>query len=741
MTDEELLKEALERFDQSEAAYSEWRREAAVDLEFVTDRQWSETARSTRELSGRPCYTADRLTPAVRMIVNENRQNRPSIKVSPKSGGDEDTAHVITGLIRDIESVSNADTAYDVASEYSVKCGLGYFRLGTEYESDDTFDQSLRITAVNDPLTVYPDPSHAETDGSDMEYCFVVKDLAEETYRRLYGSTKLAALPSWKGSESPGPWAGPGSVRVAEYFYREHEEKALYHVARFRLNSIGELQYDEEAVTDVKPTDEEIESKAVLLLNTRTVDVVKVKCCVLNGKEVISKTEFPGSHIPVFMVKGEETFVRGKRVTMGAIRRARDAQRIVNFCLSSQMEALDLSTKAPWIGAAGQFDGYEKEWQQSNSRSYAYLEYNQRDADGKDAPPPFRGTADVPIGAINTTRLAADADIDKITGIFDAARGERSNETSGVAIIARKQQSNVSTLNYYDNLVRAIRHLGRVIVAALPTFYDTQRVVRVLKPTGEQEMVAINSYLEDGKKHDFSCGEYGVLVKTGASYSTKREQLVEDGMGIIAAYPAAAPLIADLLVSASDFEGARDLAARLKTQVPPEVLAATGEDGSVKGDPKQALAAAQGQLAKQGKDLEAVNAHAAELEEQIAQLQQEMKMLALKRDVELHKIDVEYTLKAQELAINESEIELSFLSGQQKNELARRQLDLQEKSMQIQAVGVAAKVADSVQSAEEKYLERSRDKTIATISDVKPLPFDVSGIIADKDPTNNLDQP
>lgn len=739
MTDEELLQEALERFDISESAYSEWRREANIDLEFCTDQQWTDLARRTREETGRPCFTADRLTPAVRMIVNENRQNRPSIKISPKNGGDEDTAYVITGLIRDIESVSNADMAYDVASEYSVKCGLGYFRLVTEYESDDTFDQSLRIQAVVDPLTVYPDPSHMESDGSDMEYCFVIKTLSEETYKRLYQKTELAKMTSWKGADlSFTGWVQPHAVRVAEYFYREHTEKELYHIARFKRNAVGELQYDEEAVVDVKPTDEEIESKEVLILNKRTVDTIKVKCCVLNGKEIISKSDFPGEHIPIFIVKGDETFVRGKRVTMGAVRRARDAQRIVNFCLSSQMEALDTSTKAPWIGAAGQFDGFEEQWRTSNSRAYAYLEYNVRDVDGKECPPPFRGTADVPIGAINTTRLAADADIDKITGIFDAARGERSNETSGVAIIARKQQSNVSTLNYYDNLVRAIRHLGRVIVAVLPTYYDTQRVIRVLKPTGEQELVAINTYLETGKKHDFSCGEYGVLVKTGASYSTKREQLVESGMGILNAYPAAAPLIADLLVSASDFEGARDLAARLKTQVPPEVLAATGEDGSIKGDPKQALAAAQGQLAKQSKDLEAMNAHAQELEQQLEQLQQEMKLEAMKRDVELHKINSEYTLKAQELAINESEIELSFLSGQQKNELARRQLDLQERTLQIKAVGVASQVADRVQTAEEKYLERSRDLTIETISDVKPLPLDMDAIISDKDPTNNL---
>ena len=52
--------------------------------------------------------------------------------------------------------------------------------------------------------------------------------------------------------------------------------------------------------------------------------------------------------------------------------------------------------------------------------------------------------------------------------------GNRSNETSGVAIEARKQESQNGTSIYADNVVKAVEQAGRVIVS-IPRIYDTER--------------------------------------------------------------------------------------------------------------------------------------------------------------------------------------------------------------------------------------------------------------------------
>lgn len=77
-------------------------------------------------------------------------------------------------------------------------------------------------------------------------------------------------------------------------------------------------------------------------------------------------------------------------------------------------------------------------------------------------------------------------------GIYDASLGARSNETSGVAINARKRKGDVSTFNYVDNLSRAIRHAGRILVDMIPHVYSKERIIRVIYQDGESDEVPIN---------------------------------------------------------------------------------------------------------------------------------------------------------------------------------------------------------------------------------------------------------
>jgi hypothetical protein len=189
--------------------------------------------------------------------------------------------------------------------------------------------------------------------------------------------------------------------------------------------------------------------------------------------------------------------------------------------------------------------------------------------------------------------LNASDDIKSITGIYDASLGARSNETSGRAIMARQREGDVSTFHFIDNLARAIRHTGRVIIDLIPHVYDAPRIVRVIGEDGSQTPQQINQPApeidkETGKPkvdeqgqtimalHDLTAGKYDLTVSTGPSYTTQRQETAEQMMMLIQAYPAAAPLIGDILVKSLDWKGADEIAERLKKMLPPQV---TGEQG------------------------------------------------------------------------------------------------------------------------------------------------------------------
>jgi hypothetical protein len=203
--------------------------------------------------------------------------------------------------------------------------------------------------------------------------------------------------------------------------------------------------------------------------------------------------------------------------------------------------------------------------------------------------------------------LSASDDMKAIMGLHDASLGAASNEISGRAILARQREGDVSTFHYIDNLSRALRHAGRILIDLIPKVYATPRVIRVLGADGVAQAVPVNQPAGQGaagaagalgkleRLYDLTAGKYDLTVTTGPSFTTRREEAANQMIELIRAYPAAAPVIGDLLARNLDWPGADEIAQRLAALLPPQAKAAS-PDG-------EALKAAQGQLAQLGQAL------------------------------------------------------------------------------------------------------------------------------------------
>ena len=92
------------------------------------------------------------------------------------------------------------------------------------------------------------------------------------------------------------------------------------------------------------------------------------------------------------------------------------------------------------------------------------------------------------------------------------------NETSGAAINSRTAQSETGNLHYADNLGKAIKELGTIIVNLIPKVYDTERVIRIIGVDDQQKIVTINNWLEydssPGTSNMVINGRYDVIVDT-----------------------------------------------------------------------------------------------------------------------------------------------------------------------------------------------------------------------------------
>lgn len=591
--DEKLLLLARERFDLCAEAESDNRKEMLDDAEFLAGKQWPDDVRNSREQDKRPCLTINKLPQYVNQVVNDQRQNRPSIKVNPvDEGASIETAKVFQGLIRHIETNSNGDIAYDRAFEPAAGRGLGYFRITTDYCDPMSFDQDLFLKSILDPNKVYLDPHYQEPDGSDSNYGFVFEDMSSDEFKSQFPNSDLSKMEDWVsiGDKVPG-WIKKDTVRVAEYLFKTFKKVPI-------------VQLSDGSVVEEDQLPEEL-PEGITVKQKRTATLPAIKWCKINGLEVLERTDWLGLWIPIIPVLGSEMVVNGKRILSGLVRHAKDPQRMYNYWATAETEMIALAPKAPFIGAEGQFEGHEVKWKTANIKNHAYLEYKPVSLGGQPAPAPQRNGYEPPVQAISQARAQSNDDLKSTTGIYDATLGNRSNENSGVAIQRRNVQSQTSNFHYSDNLTRALRHAGRILIDLIPKIYDTPRIGRIIGEDGTAEMVPLNQPYQQGGQdinHQLSEGKYDVTVTSGPSYSTRRQEAAATMMDFTKALPQTAPMISDLIARNMDWPGADQIADRLKKTLPPGIAE---DDKNKQPIPPQA----QAQMQQMGQMIDQLTQH------------------------------------------------------------------------------------------------------------------------------------
>ncbi len=586
----DLLATMRSRFTMAISAYGESREDELDDLRFMAgspDNQWQWPADvlATRgsvqgqTINARPCLTINKLPQHVRQVTNQQRQNRPSGKVIPADDqADVAVAEVFDGIIRHIEYMSDADVAYDTACDNQVTYGEGYIRILTEYNREDSFDQDLRIGRIRNSFSVYMDPTIQDPCGSDAQWCFITEDVVKADYERMFPDAApiSSILARGIGDQSLSMWLAENTIRIAEYFYIDHQ-KATLHLYPGNVTAFKGT-----------PQDDNLKAMFGKPLRTRVVDRRRVMWIKTNGYEVLDEREWPGQYIPVVRVVGNEFEVDGRLYVSGLVRNAKDAQRMYNYWVSQEAEMLALAPKAPFIAYGGQFEGYEMQWKTANTTNWPYLEVNPDVTDGAGNVLPLPQRAQPPMAqtGLIQAKMGAAEDIKSSTGQYNASLGQQGNERSGKAIMARVQEGDTGTYHYVDNLGRAIRHVTRQLVDLIPKIYDTERIARIIGLDGEVGMAKINPQQPEPVKkivdqagnviekiYNPTVGTYDVVITTGPSYLTKRQEAVEAMANILQTSPQLWQVAGDLFIKNMDWPGAQEMAARFKKIIDPKVLA------------------------------------------------------------------------------------------------------------------------------------------------------------------------
>lgn len=655
-SDDDILDEARKRYALCVDADSDNHQKALADLRFLSGDQWDDKDKTRRTIEGRPCLTINKLPTFLHQVTNEQRMNKPGIKVHPVDDkADEETAEVEQGLVRHIEYASNADVAYDTAVNNAAACGFGYFQLTTDYCSPTSFDQDIKFKRIRNPLSVKVDPLSQAPDGSDMQYCFIESQMARTEFEKLYPDANANNMTLFQNGTAYQYWLSEDTVLVCEY-YRIVKDKATV-----VLLTDGTSGYKDER----GPLPAGVQVKA-----TRESFRKRIEWFKLTGVDILERTEIKmspemGQWIPVFPVYGDEIDIEGKVTRSGLVRYAKDPAQMYNYWMTSATEEVAMRNKTPYIGAEGQFEGYEDDWANANTTTFAYLQYKPVTSDGNLAPAPVRQPmADVPTGVLAMAMHASD-NIKATTGLFDSSLGARSTANSGKQEIAQQRQGDMANFHYTDNLNRTVRHAGRVIISMIPFYYDSERVVRILGEDDTASHTKINAPIPPGEQelneetgaiktvlNDMTVGTYDVTVKSGPSYDTMRQESAEFFSNAMSSAkdPVTSAVVTYLAMKNQDVPGAEEATEMLKKMIPANILPPDQgkEDAPMVMTQKGPVPVEQaGQIIDQlGAHLEQMQP---EMEKKAAELAaQEQELVKLRNQLEEKAISVNYESKLQQ---------------------------------------------------------------------------------------------
>jgi hypothetical protein len=618
-SDDAIIKEAQREFQACENRESEGRKLWKSDLRFANGDpengfQWSEELKKSRELDptgARPCLTTNKVKQHNRQITNDVRQNKPAIRVSPVDDkADKQTAEILNGVIRHIEKNSSADTAYDIAGEFAVDAGLGYWRVTTDYAADDSFEQEIYIKAIPNPLNVYLG-SHTEPDGSDATCGFVFEDMAKDEFESKYPDAGAMGWPTDEGTD----WIAKETVRVAEYFKIVEEKDTLF--ADEQGNAVLLSSIEDEALAKQIKADANIKKR-----------VVKRKRCkwyLIAGNKILDSRDWPGKYIPIIRVVGEEVLIDGKIDRKGHTRAMKDAQRMYNYWSSAAVEYGALQGKQPYLAPAEAVAGYEAHWDNLNKSHASYVPYNAFDDGGNPIPMPQRQMPPVTAPMYMQGMQVAAEEMKMASGQYDASMGAKSNETSGRAIRARQQESDNATFHFIDNIARAVRYTGRVLIDLIPKVYDTPRILRILGEDGTEDRAQIDPGIDAAYKeqrdeltgeirkiYNPSVGRYDVDVRVGPSYGSRRQEAFQALNEISSRNPQLMQVAGDLVFKAADFPMAEEIAERLQKTLPPNLQ--DTEEGDMPPQAKAQMQAMGQQMQQMQQALQQAGAMVQELQ-------------------------------------------------------------------------------------------------------------------------------
>ena len=672
---------------------------------FVLGHQWEEAEEDMLVTNKKVPLTSNKLATMGNSLLGEQQQNTPQLQVVPMSNCDEEVAHLRELILKDIVFSNQSNTVYQVAAKQAFIGGFGAYLIDTEYPNYKSFDQNIVYRDFKDATRCYWDIGAERENKTDGMVGGYISRMTRAKFRSVYGKDieekiskesgvtqteaeiALATQPGTYGDD-PFSWADDEGITILDHYVRKFTKDTLYKLSNGR--TINQEEMDEMIAKSQSPQGMMLEGDALSMMmpneeikaegagisampeeeneeeqdydgldaslvplydqgelvrieDSREIKRSKIIHYKIAGEYILDKSEFPAEDIPVIFADQNSYYDKdGKQVCRSFFDDCVDTQRYINYLRTQSAYILKVSRYDQFIGSKKNVQGLDtqRNWKDPQSIQ-GLLAYDESPSGAK--PEQIR-PPELSASLLTQYQLAIE-DLYTSTGLYPSRLGQEGNEVSGKAIDARTQQGSYSTYVAFNSINRAIAAGGEIVNQMIPRVYDAERVITLMTPEEGMKEITVNQQMDDyGARieNDIRKGTYEVRLKPGASFEGQKQEALMSLQQILQANPETFNLIADLYADNLPLANTIEIRNRLKTIVPPEVIAA----------------------GKSGKSVQEMGQRPPSPEEQQMQMQQQqMQLEAMYKQKEIEIKEQELKLKAQQMQV-ELEIEHEKLQAE-----------------------------------------------------------------------------
>jgi len=537
-------KEIREAFREYRNAWQAIRDEAQSDMQAISvEGPWTDEDRDARRQAGRPCIHLDQTNQFLNQTIGNVRKSKRSIKVIPGEGSSDQDVEHRSSLIMSIEEASQAQSIYLYAFECMIQRSYGFALIRTEYDDEESFNQSIVIKPVLNPDTVLISPHYKQPDISDIPEAFIIDRVPKSQFQREYPKAEVVDFSSeLMGEVGISDWITDKYVQKGEYWKIENKYKRLLLIE----TKDGPLILGEDEYKELK----ERLNKVLPVKRERKVEIPKVMQYMTNGLDILDAIEWAGSRIPVVACFGPERWTmeggNAKRELLSMVRFARNPQMLFDYLCTQECEEAGLVPKVPFVGYKGQFETDKDAWEQLNKFPHSFVQTDIviDGANGQVLPLPQRPQYSANFQQYELAKDSAARALQASMGIAPLpTAAQRRNEKSGVALERVDDMESLGSFHFVDRYQNCFLHnMGWQINELITPIYDTKRSMPIAQPDGKRQVIQVvgqtshpigkdgsydQSDLEEEHIHTAKGKTGGVAISSGPSHESEREEQSE----------------------------------------------------------------------------------------------------------------------------------------------------------------------------------------------------------------------